>query len=231
MGIGVSYQVDRGCFECGARCLAHCMGLFRRPVFSLSAGHTSVFMTGGKENVSLGIVSGYGRGIRTVVMTLRLFQWVLLVMSAIVASTIMVRAEPQQEDVLSCFAEMGVETTWGTCLETMFAPCAENEIGSSDHIGCLADERESWRAAKFEAETEVLARLTEGGMAELSGLMLAWPQFVEDKCAAVAEGRADISFEAASLGCQISELALLTNEMTACLNGRSEEPYCQLRDE
>lgn len=164
-------------------------------------------------------------------MTLRIVNWLLLVISAIIMSTIMARAEAQQDAVLNCFSEMEGGVAWETCLETMFAPCADLEVGSEGHVGCLAQERESWRAAKLGVEGNLLERLSEEGMEELSGLMLAWPKFVEDKCTAVAESRAAISFEAAELGCLISELALLTNEMTACLDGRSVEGYCQLRDE
>lgn len=163
-------------------------------------------------------------------MTRNLWSWIILVASAIAAATL-VRADTPQEDVLSCFSEMGVSTEWNECLDRMFAPCVGQDIGSDGHIQCLTQERDDWRAAKFQVETGVLERLTADGMTELSGLMLAWPKFVEDKCIAVAESRVQISSEAANLGCQISELALLTNEMTACLDGRSTEEYCQLATE
>ncbi|MDJ0638745.1 MAG: hypothetical protein QNJ20_07925 [Paracoccaceae bacterium] len=163
-------------------------------------------------------------------MTLRLFSWVLLVISAIILATV-TRAESTQDQVLDCFASMDTTTEWNTCLNAMFAPCAGEEVGSEPHLSCLTEQRENWRSAKIEAETNVLSRLSEAGMEELSGLMLGWPRFVDDKCKAVAESRAEISYDAAALGCQISELALLTNEMRACLAGRSTEAYCQLRDE
>ncbi len=163
-------------------------------------------------------------------MTLRLVNWIVLVVAAIIMSTIVVRADTQ-DNVLSCFDQLGQTTEWSECLNTMFAPCAELEVGGDDHIACLTEQRAQWRDAKFQAETKVLARLTEDGLTELSGLMLAWPKFVTDKCNAVGESRAAISAEAANLGCQVSELALLTNEMTACLSGASTEAYCQLRDE
>ncbi|MCG6884987.1 MAG: hypothetical protein LJE62_14650 [Silicimonas sp.] len=162
---------------------------------------------------------------------MRLFTWVLLVASAVIWATTMVHGDTLHDEVLSCFDEVDTTTNWNTCLGTMFAPCAKVEVGSDDHIACLKQQRESWFAAKTGAEEKVVSRLSEDGMAELSGLMLAWPKFVEDKCNAVAESRASISFEAAALGCQISELALMTNEMSACLEGRSTEAYCQLRDE
>ena len=138
-------------------------------------------------------------------------------------------AGPDQDKVLACFAEMGFSTTWNQCLNTMFASCAEHEIGSPDHLACLTQARSEWQQAKIDAETGVLEVLTETGFEELSGLMLAWPKFVEDKCEVVAASRSDISAEAARLGCHISEFALLTNEFTACLNGRSTEAYCQLK--
>lgn len=163
-------------------------------------------------------------------MTKQLWSWIVLVASAIVCATI-VRAETPQTDVLSCFGDMGVRTEWNECLSVMFAPCAQEDVGSAAHLGCLSEQREDWRQAKIEAEGDVISQLTEDGMAELSGLMIAWPKFVEDKCNAVAESRAGISSEAAELGCRISELALITNEMTACLSGRSTEAYCQLREE
>ncbi|MGR3513243.1 MAG: hypothetical protein ACU0GG_10790 [Paracoccaceae bacterium] len=164
-------------------------------------------------------------------MTLvRLWTWMVLVVSAIVLATI-VRADTPQQDVLQCFEGIGADTEWNQCLTIMFAPCAGEEVGSEGHLTCLSAERENWRVAKLAAEKDVIDRLTGDGMAELSGLMLAWPEFVEDKCNAVGEARANISRDAADLGCQISEYALLTNEMTACLSGTSTEEYCQLRDE
>ncbi|MEM6385706.1 MAG: hypothetical protein AAF718_05665 [Pseudomonadota bacterium] len=160
----------------------------------------------------------------------RLWTWVVLVVSAIVFATI-VRAETSRQDVLTCFEGIDAETEWNQCLNIMFSPCADQDVGSEGHLVCLTEERANWRAAKLDVEKDVIARLTEDGMAELSGLMLAWPEYVEDKCNAVGEARANISREAADLGCQISEYALLTNEMEACLTGRSTEAYCQLRDE
>ena len=164
-------------------------------------------------------------------MTMRLFSWVLLVISAIIFATTFALAGPTQDTVLDCFSEMGETTEWNQCLNTMFEPCADQEVGSSEHVGCLTEQLSEWQDAKFGAETELLSRISGQGMEELSGLMLAWPKFVEDKCKAVAESRAGISYDAASLGCKISETALLTNELTACVDGRSTEDYCQLRDE
>lgn len=164
-------------------------------------------------------------------MTGRIFSWALLVISAIIFATTVARAETTQDTVLACFADMGASSDWNQCLNTMFAPCATEDVGSDTHLTCLAGQRDDWQTTKFSTETQLLDRLSEPGMEELSGLMLAWPKFVEDKCAAVAESRATISYDAAELGCEISELALLTNEMRACLDGRSSEEYCLLTSE
>ena len=132
-----------------------------------------------------------------------------------------------QDEVLECLANIGSGTDWNTCLKAMFAPCAMEKIGSDPHLECLSTERADWRAAKNSAEASIVDDLTNAGMEELSGLMLAWPKFVDNKCTAVAEGRADISYDAAQIGCQIAEIALMTNELTACAEGRSVEDYCQ----
>lgn len=149
--------------------------------------------------------------------------------AALILTASPVFAGPQQDEVLACFADIGITTDWNQCLNTMFAPCADFEIGGADHLACLTQSRSDWQSAKIDAEKSVHDVLTEEGFQELSGLMLAWPKFVEDKCEVVAASRADISAEAAALGCHISEFALLTNEFTACLNGQSNEAYCQLK--
>lgn len=164
-------------------------------------------------------------------MTVAALRPCILALTFTAGPALPVAAQPVQQEVMACFAQMGATTAWGDCLSAMFAPCADEEVGSEAHLACLAVQRDDWRAAKAEAEGDVVPRLTEDGMAELSGLMLAWPKFVDDKCAAVAEGRAAISFEAARLGCQVSELALMTNELTACAEGRSVEDYCDLKDD
>ena len=135
-----------------------------------------------------------------------------------------------QDKVLACFSEMGQTTDWGMCLNAMFAPCANEEIGSESHLACLIQQRSTWQAAKRTVEAEVIRSLNDTGLEELGGLMLAWPKFVEQKCEAVASSRADISYDAAQLGCQISEFALMTNELTACIKGRSVEEYCQTEE-
>lgn len=157
--------------------------------------------------------------------------YLLLCFAIGVAGPTVAAEETVQDQVLACFAGIGASTEWNTCLSIMFAPCADKDVGSEKHLACLIQQREDWRLAKRTVEAGVLKALSDTGMEELSGLMLAWPKFVEDKCSAVAEGRADISYDAAQLGCQISEFALMTNELTACLEGRSIEAYCQVEAE
>lgn len=134
-----------------------------------------------------------------------------------------------QNNTLACLEKLGAETEWATCLETMFAPCAGSEVGSEGHIACLGQQRSDWREAKHAAEDLVHAQLTPAGLNELTDLMLAWPKYVIDKCQAVAEGRAAISYDAADLGCQISEWAVMTYELRSCASGHSGESYCQLK--
>ena len=136
-------------------------------------------------------------------------------------------SETTQDKVLTCFAAIGETTDWNGCLNTMFAPCAGHDVGSEAHLECLIVENNGWQAAQSAAEADVMANLNPEGAGELSGLLEAWPKFVDEKCNAVGESRAAISFEAGYLGCQISEYALMTNELTACLDGRSTEDYCQ----
>lgn len=153
--------------------------------------------------------------------------WVLAATGTLTAPA---QAETTQDDVLACFAQMNETTDWNTCLNTMFAPCAGQAIGSEPHLECLIGQSNGWRAAQQNAETEVLGKLTAAGAETLGGLLSAWPKFVEEKCSGVAQGRAGISFEAALIGCQISEYALMTNELTNCLAGRSVEEYCQINE-
>ena len=142
-----------------------------------------------------------------------------------------IASETHQDAVLGCLAEVGASTEWNTCLNLMFEPCVGDEVGSEGHVACLIQQKENWRKAKIETELEVLNRLTDAGVAELGNVMLGWPKFVDDKCTAVGEARANISRNAAKLGCEISEHVLITNEFRACLQGNSGEDYCTFKDE
>ena len=136
----------------------------------------------------------------------------------------------EQEDVLTCISGVGASTTWNQCLGQIFAPCEGMEVGSEPQIACLQEQRESWRIVLRSSQEAVMDKLTRKGADELVELMHAWPPFVRDKCNAIAESRAAISEDAAKLGCNISEVVLLTSEFRACLDGRSTETYCDLKE-
>ena len=140
-------------------------------------------------------------------------------------------SEEHQDLVLNCLANISTTTNWNTCLNLMFEPCVGEEIGSDGHVACLFQQQVDWHNAKIKTEAVLLKRLSEGGVEELSGLMLSWPTFVKDKCQAVGESRASISFDAARLGCEVSEHALVVNEFQSCLSGRSTEAYCELKED
>ncbi|MDD9922413.1 MAG: hypothetical protein OXQ92_09085 [Boseongicola sp.] len=144
-------------------------------------------------------------------------------------------ANEQSDAVLGCFQEIGTSTEWNTCMAILFQPCAEFELASEEVRSCLQQERDNWRATKIDIEAEVFESLTNKGIQELADVMLAWPKFVDDKCKAMAEGRTGestgVAFDATRLGCQVSEYALITSELTACNEGRSKEEYCQRKGE
>ena len=136
--------------------------------------------------------------------------------------------DAERAEVLDCVSAVGVSTEWNSCLNLAFAPCAEHEVGGEGHLACLTQERTAWEIVSLRAQDAILPRLSPAGVQSLSALMVVWPDYVEDKCKAVGESRAAISADAAELGCTISELILLTNELRACGQGRSEELYCVL---
>ena len=88
-------------------------------------------------------------------MPIRLFSWVLLVISAIIFATTFALAGQTQDTVLECFSDMGEGTEWNQCLNTMFEPCADQGVGSSEHVSCLTEQLSGWQDAKFSAETEL----------------------------------------------------------------------------
>jgi len=148
---------------------------------------------------------------------------------SVAASGAQASQEAKQDEVLACFAAIGSTTDWNTCMWQLFEPCADMDIGSEPHMACLTQQNHEWRLAKLTAEQAVLTSLTEDGWNELSSLMIAWPQFVEDKCNTIAQARR--LADAAKLACNLSELALITNELRACKAGMSTETYCQLSGE
>lgn len=137
---------------------------------------------------------------------------------------------PTRPQILACLDAMGDQTNWDQCRRMMFTPCATHDVGSEPHLTCLADDMAGWEALMAERRSAVTEALTPSGASELGGLMGQWFGYVSQKCAAVGVERAGISEEAATLGCRISELAGLTQELDACLAGASTAPYCTLKD-
>lgn len=133
----------------------------------------------------------------------------------------------QEEDAAYvCLDNVGISTTWGQCLNQLFKPCADNEIGSEGHAACLAGLYET----RFERlESEFLATLDvlpAQGREELTNILSAWYSFTGEKCSGVAASRDGSAAFAAEYGCQISESVLLGNELRRCRAGLSEELYC-----
>lgn len=132
--------------------------------------------------------------------------------------------------VLTCLDGMETETTWGQCLDILFEPCAVHAVGSKDHVGCLFKERQDWRLVMEEEQVRVLKELTPGGAADLAQIMSQWFGYVGQKCGGVAEEKADISADAAQLGCEISEIVGVTAEFSTCRSGNSTAPYCIIQE-
>lgn len=139
-------------------------------------------------------------------------------------------ADTRRQAVLGCLAGMEVTTTWDQCRTQMFAPCAGLEVGAADHLACLSEDKAGWQALMTGYQATLRDRLTNGALLDLTGLMGQWTGYVSQKCAEVGEARAEISREAAVLGCEISEIAGLTVEFAACDAGQSTAPYCTLKE-
>jgi hypothetical protein len=145
---------------------------------------------------------------------------ILLILSATPASAADGKA------VFDCLGEVGASTTWEQCLGAMFEPCEDLSVGGDAHLTCLSRERDDWLDRLQTDQADVMEILAPKGAAELEGLLSAWPTYVQSKCASVADSRAHISYRAAYLGCEITEAALIANELRACQSGMSIEDYC-----
>jgi len=133
---------------------------------------------------------------------------------------------PARGDILSCVAAMETDADWAVCRTRMFAGCADHPAGSSPHVACLTDDRAGWQEVLDGTTTDVTGILTAEGATELAQLLTQWFGYVGQKCAAVGASRAEISEEAAILGCEISEIVGLTAELQSCRAGSSTSPYC-----
>lgn len=131
--------------------------------------------------------------------------------------------------VLACLEAMEAGTTWPQCVELMFQPCVSHEVGTLAHTTCLSGVREEWSGTVQTLQDEVIEAVTTGGTSELLDLMGQWTGYVVQKCQDVAEAKTT-GAESARLGCEISELAGLSGEFAACLEGRSSAGYCELKE-
>lgn len=135
-----------------------------------------------------------------------------------------------QDQVVACLSTMGAQTTWDQCRRGLFEPCAQETVGSEPHLTCLQTQKNDWRL-HLDAKTDALnTRLTTEGSGQLTDLLGQWFGYVGNKCTAVAQEKADISADAALLGCEISEFAGLATEFDSCLQGNSTSPYCTLKE-
>ena len=125
--------------------------------------------------------------------------------------------------VFACLSAMDETTTWGQCLGLTFAPCEDHGVGTREHGECLINLRNIWRDDVEARRVAVMEAITPEGGQTLTGLLEAWPKYIDDKCKAVGAQRAATGEASALLGCEVSEYVLLASEFAACLDGRSPE--------
>ena len=131
--------------------------------------------------------------------------------------------------VLACLEQMEITTTWPQCINLMFEPCADEGPGSDAHATCLTSIRDDWRGSVKVLQDEVMSRVTTEGANQVLNLIVIWSDFVTQKCEQVAQSRPG-GADSARLGCEVSELAGLTDEFAACLEGRSTAEYCVFKE-
>ena len=146
--------------------------------------------------------------------------------------TSQVSAQPvtNQDLVLSCLAQIGEETSWQECRGMIFAPCQEHAVGTDTHSACLLKQKMDWETEMIETQEILLEKLTLSGNSMLGELMGNWFSYREAKCNEVAQARPDVE-KSAKLGCEVAEIAGITAEFEACLEGRSTTPYCTIREQ
>jgi len=131
-----------------------------------------------------------------------------------------------QAVVLDCVARMEVQTTWDRCRTLMFQPCQTHTVGSGEHLNCLTGLRQAWGRRMQDTLVTVSDRVSSDGKRSLEALLAQWSGYVAQRCTDVGKAKADISEQAARLGCETSETIGLVAELDACLDGRSTAPYC-----
>ncbi len=155
----------------------------------------------------------------------------LLLAATLLASPAAAQDLPIAEDklvVLACLEKMEISTSWPQCLDLMFAPCADEVPGTDTHATCLTGVRDEWKGTVQNLQEEVMAVTTTNGANQLLNLIVIWTDYVAQKCEEVAQSRTE-GADSARLGCEVSELAGLTDEFAACLEGRSTAEYCEIK--
>ncbi len=135
----------------------------------------------------------------------------------------------EQTVVLACVERLDAAeqaTQWPQCVNLIFAPCAQETVGSAPHLTCLTEERVSWNSAVEGLQAQVMEAVTPEGASTLTDLLDQWTDYVALKCNAVAREKAGISADAAQIGCEVAEMVGLSGEYAACLEGRSTAPFC-----
>lgn len=158
---------------------------------------------------------------------------VRLVMVAAVFGLFQTSAQAQpitnQTLVLNCLAQIGEETSWQECRGMIFAPCQEHAVGSDTHSACLLKQKTDWQNEMSNQQEELVEKLTLSGNSMLAELMGNWFTYREARCNDVAAARPQAG-KSARLGCEVTEIAGITAEFQACLEGRSTTPYCKIKE-
>ncbi len=131
--------------------------------------------------------------------------------------------------VLACLENLENTTTWSQCVNLMFQPCIDETPGSETHAACLGEERAEWAGTVETLQNVVIEAVAPQSKAEVVDLMGLWTTYVVQKCNDVATSK-PTGAESARLGCEVSELAGLSAEFAACLEGRSTADYCTLKE-
>lgn len=156
----------------------------------------------------------------------------------LIAATLALATPAQAQDsviaedkvlVLACLEAMGDTTSWPQCVQLMFKPCETEEIASEAHATCLGGVRTEWADTVKALQTEVFEAVTPKGKTEVIELMGQWTNYVVQKCTEVAANK-ETGAESARVGCEVSELAGLSGEFAACLEGRSTAEYCEIKE-
>lgn len=141
------------------------------------------------------------------------------------------KAQPitNQTLVLNCLAQIGEETSWQQCRGMIFAPCQEHTVGTDTHSVCLLKQKTDWETEMADQQEMLVEKLTLSGNSMLAELMGNWFSYREARCNEVASTRPEAG-KSAKLGCEVAEIAGITAEFQACLEGRSTTPYCTIKE-